>query len=122
MFKWLPEEESNRGMQVIAALMALTLWIFVALLPRMDMDKRRMTLPIKVHNASMAAQTNPLLAEVVMEGSKAAIARITEADLEVFVDLKQVDLKKTQTIPLTVSGPPGVHWEVSPTDVQVLLP
>lgn len=122
MFKWLPEQESKRGMQVIAALMALTLWIFVAFLPRMDIEKRRMTLPIKVHNASTPVLTNPMMADVVLEGAKTSLARITEADLEVFVDLKQVELKKTKVIPLTASGPPGVRWQVSPTDVQILVP
>lgn len=124
MFKWLPAEDSNRGLQVIAGLMALTLWIFVGLLPRMDLDKRRLTLPIKTHHASgsIPVRMHPVVAEVVLEGAKAAIGRITESELEVFVDLQHVDPRQAQVVPLSASGPPGVHWEIIPTEVQILVP
>ena len=123
MFKWWPEEETNRGLQVIAVLMALTLWIFVGLLPRMDLVKRHMTVAIKIHGASGSpVRLLPDTADVLIEGPKRVMSRMTDQDFEVFVDLDAVDLRDSRTIPLNVSGPPGVHWEISPTDVQVLVP
>lgn len=120
---WTPEE-SNRGLQVIAVLMAITLWIFVALLPRIDNDKRKLSVEVKVKNPpnALAYRTDPPVAEVTIEGPKVAINKLSDQDLEVFVDMKGHPATRSIQLPLNVSGPPGVKWELNPTDVMVTQP
>jgi len=119
-----PHDESNRGLQVIAMLMAIALWIFVALLPRIDSDKRKLVTEIHVKYAAglIALRTNPAVAEVQLEGPKVALSKLGEQDVEVFVDVKKQWQGHPRSLPLSVSGPPGVKWEVSPAEVQVVQP
>lgn len=124
MFSLWARDESNRGLQMIAILMAITLWIFVGLLPRIDNDKRKLPVEIKVRNApkARALRTDPVVAEVLIEGPKAAINKLENQDLEVFVDLKhRWDGKQTHA-PLHVSGPPGIRLELTPGEVEILEP
>ncbi|MNX94451.1 hypothetical protein D3C86_1266810 [compost metagenome] len=118
------KEESNRGLQVIAFLMAVTLWLFVGLIPRIDSDKRKMTVDVKVKNApeAMRLRTDPAVAEVTVVGPKTAIYKLSDEDLEVFVDLKHRGLGRTTHVPLNISGPPGVSWELSPPEVRIVQP
>lgn len=124
MFTLWAKEESNRGLQVIAILMAITLWIFVGLLPRIDSDKRKVSVEIKLKNApeARALRTDPAVAEVLIEGPKAAINKLSNQDLEVFVDLKHRWNGARTHAPLNVSGPPGIRWELTPSEVEILEP
>lgn len=117
-------EESNRGLQVIAALMAITLWLFVGLMPRIDSDKRKMTVDVKLRNAPEAPRlrTEPAVAEVTLVGPKTAIYKLKDQDLEVFVDLKHRWQGGATHVPLNISGPPGVSWELSPPEVRIVQP
>lgn len=118
------KEESNRGLQVIAVLMAITLWLFVGLIPRIDSDKRKMTVGVKVRNAPQAVtlRTDPPVAEVTLVGPKTAIYKLSDEDLEVFVDLKHRWQGRAMQAPLNISGPPGVSWELSPPEVRIVQP
>jgi len=124
MFTLWAKEESNRGLQVIAILMAITLWIFVGLLPRIDSDKRKVSVEIKLKNApeDHTFRTEPAVADVLIEGPKAAINKLSNQDLEVFVDMKHRWGGKRTQAPLNVSGPPGIRWELTPSEVEILEP
>lgn len=117
-------EESNRGLQVIAVLMAITLWLFVGLMPRIDSDTRKMMVDVKLRNAPEEARlrTEPAVAEVTLVGPKTAIDKLSDHDLEVFVDLKHRWQGRTMRVPLNISGPPGLNWELSPPEVRILPP
>lgn len=124
MFSLGAKDESNRGLQVIAILMAITLWIFVGLLPRIDSDKRKLSVEIKFKNAPKARtfRTDPAVAEVLIEGPKTAINKLGNRDLEVYVDLKHRWDGQPTHAPLHVSGPPGIRWELTPGEVEILEP
>ncbi|MNL42712.1 hypothetical protein D3C87_1651830 [compost metagenome] len=104
--------------------MAITLWLFVGLIPRIDSDKRKMTVGVKLRNAPQALtlRTDPPVAEVTLVGPKTAIYKLSDEDLEVFVDLKHRGPGRATHVPLNISGPPGVSWELSPPEVRIVQP
>lgn len=124
MIQLIPAEESHRRLRLIAVLTAVALWIFVALLPRIDTDRRKLIVGIKVKNAPETAflRAAPQEAEVTLEGPKAAVGKLNEQDLEVFVDLHGKLPDPARNLPVQVSGPPGVRWEISPADIHVIAP
>lgn len=117
-------EDSNRRLQLIAVLTAVALWIFVALLPRIDTDKRKLTVPIQLHHAPEAVflRASPQEAEVTIEGPRGAVGKLGEGDVEVFADLRGERPAPGRLVTLQVTGPSGMRWEVSPMSIRVIAP
>lgn len=116
-------EESNSGLRVIAVLMAIALWLFVGPWQRIETGVRKISLPIEVKNARTDApvRIHPSRAEVTIEGPRKAIEHLEEDQLEAFVDLRYRPFG-TSRYPVHVSVPPGVRYEVIPSEVQVITP
>ena len=116
---------SNRGIQLIAILMAATLWTFVAFLPRMESDQRKMNLAVSVKHASGVAHaplwsTQPRVVEVLLTGPKGLVARIQERDLDLHV-LPSPGHRPGQPLPIQMDSPAGIQCEVTPAEVRLVI-
>lgn len=116
-------DESNSGLRVIAVLMAIALWLFVGPWQRIETGVRKISLPIEVKNVRSDERITlqPSRAEVTIEGPRKAIEHLEEGQLEAFVDLRHRDRGQSQ-YPVHVSVPPGVRYQVSPSEVHVVTP
>ncbi|MNX14481.1 YbbR-like protein [compost metagenome] len=116
-------DESNSGLRVIALLMAIALWLFVGPWQRIETGVRKITLPIDVKNGRNEApvRIQPAHAEVTIEGPRKAIEHLEEGQLEAFVDLRLRGHHPSR-YPVHVSVPPGVRYQVIPSEVHVVTP
>ncbi len=116
-------DDSNSGLRVIAVLMAIALWLFVGPWQRIETGVRKISLPIEVKNlrADDRVKLNPARVEVTIEGPRTAIEHLEEGQLEAFVDLRQQTENET-LFPVHVSVPPGVRYQVIPSEVHVITP
>ncbi len=123
MTRLLARDESNSGLRVIAVLMAIALWLFVGPWQRIETGVRKISLPIEVKNVRAAepVRLDPARAEVTIEGPRKAIEHLEEGQLEAFVDLRHRD-RGMSRYPVHVSVPPGVRYQVSPSEVHVVTP
>jgi len=116
-------DESNSGLRVIAVLMAIALWLFVGPWQRIETGIRKFSLPIEVKNARNEApvRIQPARAEVTIEGPRKAIEHLEDGQLEAFVDLRHRPFGNSR-YPVHVSVPPGVRYQVIPSEVHVVTP
>ena len=116
-------DESNSGLRVIALLMAIALWLFVGPWQRIETGVRKISLRIEVKNARADApvRVQPAQAEVTIEGPRKAIEHLEEGQLEAFVDLRHRGHSPLR-YPVHVSVPPGVRYQVIPSEVHVVTP
>jgi YbbR domain-containing protein len=123
MTRLMARDESNSGLRVIAVLMAIALWLFVGPWQRIETGVRKISLPIEVKNARAAepVRIDPARAEVTIEGPRKAIEHLEEGQLEAFVDLRHSD-RAMARYPVHVSVPPGVRYQVIPSEVHVVTP
>jgi YbbR domain-containing protein len=116
-------DESNSGLRVIAVLMAIALWLFVGPWQRIETGERKISLPIDIKNPPVeeSLHLDPARAEVTIEGPRKAIEHLEEGQLEAFVDLRHWNRTKTRYL-VQVSVPPGVRYQVTPSEVHVITP
>lgn len=117
------QDESNSGLRVIAVLMAIALWLFVGPWQRIETGVRKVSLPIAIKNAPARTPTriDPPMAQVAIEGPRKAIEHLEESQLEAYVDWR-ARRRDHRNIPIHVSVPPGVRYQVTPSEVRIVTP
>lgn len=117
--------QSTTGLKILAVLMAIALWGFVGVSQRVGLNfpaHRRLSVEIEVKHPPPFEHIHlvPAFADVVVEGPAPAVDRLTEGDIEAYVDLGYTAPRQDRA-PVKVVVPDTLKYQVTP-GVVTLVP